>query len=333
VTTFAPTRGVPPAVDLDRPINIPSTDTAADRLFTNLLKACGALVLLLLVAMVVFLVANGWDTLHKEGIHFFTHQVWSYGRSEFGVGSLLLGSIAIAVVGVVLALPVSLATALMINEYAPPRVRPVLTSIVDVLATVPSIIYAFWGVEIVTYIQAPWARWICRYFGFVPIFRSPQPGQDLSAFGKSVFATGLVVSLTLIPIITSVSREVMAQTPRDACEAALGLGGSKWGMVTNVILPFARNGILGAAVLAFGRGIGETMIPTLMLSGGGIITAKIMGPNGLDSVAQQITVNFTEVGRLPESALILAGLMLLVVTLLVGAVARTILTRASAGLR
>jgi phosphate transport system permease protein len=331
MTTIASGTGLTTSAEFDRPVTIPSTDSKADKVFRSLLRASAALVLVLLAATGTFLAVNGWQSLHRVGIHFITANAWDPTRVQFGVGSLIIGSIAIAVVAVALAFPVSLATALMINEYAPARIRPILTSTVDVLATVPSIIYGFWGLEVVTYIQAPWARWICRYFGFVAFFRSPSPGQSPTSFGKSIFATALVCTLTLIPIITSVSREVMAQAPRDACEAALGLGGTRWGMVTNVILPFSRNGIVGAGLLAFGRGLGETMIVALMLSPANIITAKIMGPNGLGSIAGQITNSFVDSNPLTESALILAGLCLLLVTLLVGAMARVVLVRSSSG--
>jgi phosphate transport system permease protein len=327
MTTLSPP-GPRLGVDTDRPVTIPSTDTRADQVFRSLLRASGTIVLILLVLTGAFLAVNGSHALDKVGFGFFTSPTWDPTRVQFGVGSLLLGSIAIALVAVVLAFPVSLAAALMINEYAPVRLRAVLVSIVDVLACVPSIIYGFWGLEVVTYIQEPWARWICDNFGFVPIFRTPPlagPGQ----FGKSIFATGLVCSLTLIPIITSVSREVMAQAPRDACEAALGLGGTRWGMVTNVILPFSRNGIVGAGLLALGRGLGETMIVALMLSAGNNLTSHIMGPNGLGSIAAEITNNFVDSNPLTESALIAAGLCLFLVTLLVGAIARVVLVRSS----
>ena len=148
---------------------------------------------------------------------------------------LLVGSWAIAIVGLLVALPVSLAMALMINEYAPVWARSWLISFVDALATVPSIVYGLWGYELFSNWQEGPAGWIAHHFAFVPILRSP----SAEGFGPSVFATGLVCALTIIPIITSIVREVMGQVPSDVCEAALGLGGTKWGMITDVILPFS----------------------------------------------------------------------------------------------
>ena len=140
-------------------------------------------------------------------------------------------------------------------------------------------------------------------------FRScglPSPGQ----YVKSIFACGLICAVTIIPIITSVSREVMSQAPRDVCEAALGLGRTRWGMVTDVILPFSRNGILGAILLGLGRGLGETMIVVLVLSQGDHLTSALMGPGGLGSIAAEITENFVAGSPITKSALILLGLVL-----------------------
>ena len=131
------------------------------------------------------------------------------------------------------------------------------------LATVPSIVYGFWGLLLVSNLQAAPAKWLVDHAELRPHLPDARvPGE----YVKSIFACGLICAVTIIPIITSISREVMAQAPRDVCEAALGLGGTRWGMVTDVILPFSRNGILGAVLLGIGRGLGETMIVVLVLS-------------------------------------------------------------------
>jgi phosphate transport system permease protein len=241
--------------------------------------------------------------------------------------SLLVGSIAIALIAVAIAAPISLATALMINEYAPRQLKPVLTAVIDLLATVPSIVYGFWGLLLISDLQAAPARWLVDHASFVPIFRTPSPGL----YVKSIFACGLICAVTIIPIITSISREVMAQAPRDVCEAALSLGGTRWGMVTDVILPFSRNGILGAVLLGIGRGLGETMIVVLVLSQGNHLTSALMGPGGLGSIAAQITENFVASSVITKSALILLGLVLFATTLAINVVARLIVERSSEG--
>jgi phosphate transport system permease protein len=191
------------------------------------------------------------------------------------------------------------------------------------LATVPSIVYGFWGLILISPAQAAPARWLAQHLGFVPLLRTPSPGFYI----KSIFACGLICAVTIIPIITSISREVMAQAPRDVCEAALGLGGTRWGMVTDVILPFSRNGILGAILLGIGRGLGETMIVVLVLSQANHLTPDILGPNGLGSIAKEITDNFVVSSVITKSGLILLGLILFMTTLAVNVVARLIVQR------
>jgi phosphate transport system permease protein len=203
----------------------------------------------------------------------------------------------------------------------------VLTAVVDLLATIPSIVYGFWGLELVSGLQAAPAKWLSDHAGFVPIFRTPSPGF----YVKSIFACSLICAVTIIPIITSISREVMAQAPRDVCEAALGLGGTRWGMVTEVIFPFSRNGILGAILLGIGRGLGETFIVVLVLSSGNHLTSALLGPGGLGSIAREITDNFSAGDPITKSGLILLGLILFLTTLAVNIVARLVVERSGNG--
>jgi phosphate transport system permease protein len=189
-------------------------------------------------------------------------------------------------------------------------------------------VYGFWGLLLVSNLQAAPARWLVAHASFVPILRTPSPDQ----YVKSIFACGLICAVTIIPIITSISREVMAQTPRDVCEAALGLGSTRWGMVTDVILPFSRNGILGAILLGIGRGLGETMIVFLVLSQGNHLTWALMGPGGLGSIAAEITENFVASSVITKSGLILLGLVLFLTTLVINIVARLVVQRSNKSL-
>ena len=326
MSTVAPPLAPYQATDVDDvPVELHRKPVGADRMFNGVLASASAIVLILMVATVGFLIAKGWSALHQAGLGLITDQTWSPDSHHFGMMSLLAGSVAIAILAVAIAAPISIALALMINEYAPRFLKPWLTGVVDMLATVPSIVYGFWGLLLISNIQAAPARWLVTHANFVPFFRTAAPGQ----YVKSIFACGLICCVTIIPIITSVSREVMAQTPRDVCEAALGLGATRWGMVTDVILPFSRNGILGAILLGVGRGLGETMIVVLVLSQGNHLTSALMGPGGLGSIAAQITENFVASSVITKSALILLGLVLFVTTLLINVVARLIVERSN----
>jgi phosphate transport system permease protein len=325
MTMLAPSSTTSPSSYEDVPIDLTRKPVGADRIFNGILGAASAIVLVLLAASVVFLFKYGFTALREAGIGLVTDPTWSPDSHHFGMLSLLVGSIAIALLAVLIAAPISLCLALMINEYAPRRLKPWLTGTVDMLATVPSIVYGFWGLLLVSNLQAAPARWLVAHASFVPIFRTAAPGQ----YVKSIFACGLICCVTIIPIITSVSREVMAQTPRDVCEAALGLGATRWGMVTDVILPFSRNGILGSVLLGVGRGLGETMIVVLVLSQGNHLTSALMGPGGLGSIAAEITENFVASSVISKSGLILLGLVLFMTTLVINIVARLIVERSN----
>ena len=240
---------------------------------------------------------------------FFTGTVWSTPIHP-GVLGILVGSVLIAVIAITVALPIALSIALMINEYAPPQLRAWLTGLVDLLAVVPSIVFGFWGLEALnSYVHAPVA-WIAEHLGFIPIFRTTEPGN----YSDSVFVCGLIVAIMIIPVVASVSREVMAQAPRDACEAALGLGGTRWGTITDVILPFARNGIVGGTLLGISRALGETMAVVLVLSSSNVVSKAILGPGNGD-VAKQIADTFPVSDIHSQSELTLAGLTLFATTL------------------
>jgi phosphate transport system permease protein len=326
--TMLTSRPSTPEVEYD---DVPRTlllkPTGADRTFNAILAGSSAIVLTVLAGLVVYLFWFGFHALRAGGFGLFTDLAWNPDAGQFGMLPLLVGSIAIALLGVAIAAPISLSTALMINEYGPRRLKPWLTAVIDLLATVPSIVYGFWGLLVVSNLQAAPAKWLVDHAGFVPILRTPSPGR----YTQSIFACGLICAVTIIPIITSISREVMAQAPRDVCEAALGLGGTRWGMVTEVILPFGRNGILGALLMGFGRGLGETMIVVLVLSPANHLTSALMGPDGLGSIALQITDNFVTSSPIAQSALILLGLVLFITTLGVNMLARLVVQRPNSG--
>jgi phosphate transport system permease protein len=324
MTTFAP----PPDVAVDAalvdetPIRLEQRLTGMDRGFRVLLATSGAIVLAVLVAILVFLTAHSWWALTTFKWDFFKGTVWSTPIHP-GVLGILVGSVLIALVAIIVGLPVSLAVALMINEYASPKLRGWLTALVDLLAVVPSIVFGFWGLEALNrYVHTP-VSWIAEHLGFIPIFRTTEPGN----YSDSVFVCGLIVAIMITPTVASVSREVMAQAPRDACEAALGLGGTRWGTITDVILPFARGGIVGATLLGISRALGETIAVVLVLSSNNVVSKAILGPGNGD-VAKQIADTFPVSDIHSQSELCLAGLTLFATTLLFSLGGRLVARRA-----
>jgi len=243
---------------------------------------------------------------------------------SYGMLGILQGTVTIATMALVIALPVSIALALMINEYAPRWARRTLTSVIDLLAVLPSILYGLWGLLVLGPEIDGTTRWLATHLDFIFLFEVP-PGSPI---GNSIFLCGIVVGIMVVPICTSVAREVMSQAPRDVCEASLALGGTKWGTITDVILPFARNGILGGALLGLGRALGETVAVLLILAQTNTVHWQILTPGG-GQIPALIAKDFQTVPPLSQSALTLAGLLLFTTILVLNILARRVVMRAS----
>jgi phosphate transport system permease protein len=307
----------------DLPITPADRPTFGDRVFRGAATA-GAFSALVIVGVFVFYLVNeSRPAFAQTGIiDFFTESTWNGSVGEFGVFGMLVGSIIVAVLAVSLAVPLAIGMALFVNEYAPERVARVLTTAIDLLAAIPSLIFGMWGLIALDRQLVPVARWFGDHLVAIPIFRI----DDGASIGRSAFVAGVVVGFMMVPIVTSVSREVMARAPRDQCEGALALGGTRWGMIKAVILPFARSGIIGGALLGFGRALGETIAVLLVIQQIYDINWHVL-ETGVGSVAAHIASLFGEATPLERSGLIAAGLALFLLTFLVNLVARSITRR------
>jgi len=311
----------------DVPRQIKSRPTPGDRAFRVLATVATSVSFLIVALTFIFLVRRAWPALQSSGIwDFFTTSVWGPSVGTFGVRGLLLGSIVIATVALFIGVPLSLAMALFINEYAPARVRSILTGTIDLLAALPSLLFGIWGAYALQPVLLPVARWISDHLSAIPLLRTDTPRGRLDQFTQSSFIAGVVVGLMVIPIITSVSRDVMAQVPREQCEGALALGGTRWGMIRTVILPFGRSGIVGSIVLGFGRALGETIAVALIIKSTIDVNWNLL-LGGQGSIPAYIVTKFSEAGGPEISGLVGAGLALFVVTFLVNLGARFIVNR------
>jgi phosphate transport system permease protein len=323
----APEQDVAPIVvdeDADVPKRPSTRPTPGDRVFRILATAAASVSLIIVGLTFIFLVKESEPALSSSGIFdFFTTNTWNASAGQFGVLGLLVGTMIIATIAMIIALPLAVAMAIFINEYAPTRVRQVMTSLIDLLAALPSLLFGLWGLRALQNQQVFTARWLATHLAAIPIFN---PSTSAPAFVESSFVAGLVVGLMILPIITSVSRDVMAQVPRDQCEGALALGGTRWGMIRTVILPFGRSGIIGAALLGFGRALGETIAVALIISLVFKANFHVL-ERGAGSIAALIATRFGEAGALERSALVAAGLALFLLTFGVNLIARRIVSR------
>lgn len=310
----------------DVPVRPATRATKGDRVFRGIATAATSFCLIIVGLTFVFLVNESRPALEATGVwSFFTTSVWNPTVGKFGVLGLLEGTLIISAIAMVVGLPLALAMALFINEYAPARIRPFLTSIVDLLAALPSLLFGMWGFFALQGQLQPVARFLTGHFSAIPFLELSRPSATLA---QSSFVAGVVVGIMILPIITSVSRDVMAQVPREQCEGALALGGTRWGMIREVILPYGRNGIAGAALLGFGRALGETIAVALIVAPVFKANTHIL-ERGAGSIAAMIAVRFGEAGSLERSGLIAAGLALFLLTLVVSLVARRIVARST----
>jgi len=303
----------------------------ADTAYRAVARASGVLTLTLMALIGLFLVIRSWDALHAIGWSFFTTSAWFPETGVFGVWGALLGTFLIAIIALVLAVPVAICAALFVTEYAPARLRRPLTSFIDVLAAIPSIIYGLWGRAYLEPKAIYLSRWIGTHFGFLPFFKTDEP-HNVGSYSASTFIAGMVVALMIVPICTAVMREVFAQAPAGEKEGALALGGTRWGVIKTVVLPFGRGGIIGGSMLGLGRALGETIAVTLLIS-------PLFDPHSLThvlhsggiSIASLIALKFSESNDFGISALMAAGLTLFVITLIVNALAGIIVARSRSG--
>ncbi len=326
-----PVRATTPSDEFtDEPFRPRTTPTPGDRVFRGLCATMASISLAIVLAIAWFLVDKSRPAFQHSGIvDFFTKSYWLQYTGKFGVLGLLENTVLISLVALVVGVPVALALAVFINEYAPSRARSVMTATIDLLAAVPSIIFGLWGawaLEHGTPIQHL-SRFFSDHFSVFPFMRA---GPN-ATFGYSTFAAGLVVGIMIVPIVCSISRDVMAQVPREQCEGALALGSTKWGMVRDVILPFGRSGIVGAVILGLGRALGETIAILFIVTQVTKVNTHILTA-GSGSVASTIANYFDSATTLGESGLVAAGLALFILTFLVNLAARIIVSRKSSWL-
>jgi phosphate transport system permease protein len=307
----------------DVPMTPAGNHTPGDRVFRALSTAAACVSLVIIGGTLIFLIDRARPAFRTSGVwDFFTTSIWNPAAGRFGVLGLLEGTLIIATIAMVIAVPLAIGMALFINEYAPVRLRRVLTTMVDLLAALPSLLFGIWVLNSLQQHMAPVSRFLSNHLSVLPFMHI----RSGSAVTGSSFIAGVVVAVMILPIVTSVSRDVMAQVPREQCEGALALGGTRWGMIRSVILPFARSGIVGAAILGFGRALGETIAVAIVISPiVGVNTHILQG--GASSIASHIAVHFGEATPIERSGLIAAGLALFLLTFFVSFLARYVVAR------
>jgi len=325
-----------PAARVDAvPRKLTARLSASDRAFRGIARGGGVLVLVLLGLVGTFLFYRASQALHKAGWSFLTTQTWNPNGGGFGIAAVIIGTILIAIVAVVVAVPLSLGTALYISEYAPRAVQRFLVMIVDLMAAVPSVVYGLWGAFLLQWRVVSVSRWINDWFGWIPIFKVTGVARDATQptatyYTASTFIAGLVVALMITPIASSIMREAFSQAPPGEREGAYALGATRWGMIRAVVLPFGAGAMIGGTMLGLGRALGETIAVVMIISPVYAIQPHIL-EHGTSSISALIASQYLEATPFAVSALMAAGLALFALTLVVNVIAAVIVSRSRSG--
>ncbi len=294
----------------------------AESLFRWFTTASGATVLVIIVAIATFLIVEAVPAIRADKANFLTYPGWDPDADppKFGIGPLVWGTALSSFFALLIAVPVALGIALCLSHYAPRRLAAAFGFVVDLLAAVPSIVFGLWGRDYFYYPVHDFSQWLHRYFGWIPLFGNDGP------YGRSVLLGALVLAIMVLPIVTSLSREVFRQTPTTNEEAALALGATRWEMIRTAVLPYGRPGLIASVMLGLGRALGETIALALVLPSTFVLGWDVLGPHG-NSIAANIANKFGEAGSIGRPALIASGLVLFAITLIVNMAARFIVYR------
>jgi phosphate transport system permease protein len=309
--------------------------SASDHVFHGVARAGGITVLVLLGLVGTFLAYRGFEALKKAGWSFLTTQVWNPNGGGFGIAAVIVGTILIALVAVVIAIPLAIGTALFISEYAPRRLQLLLITTINLMAAVPSVIFGLWGAFLLQWRLVSLARWINDWFGWIPIFRVSGVPRDSAnwsptSYTSSTFMAGVVVALMITPIASSIMREAFSQAPPGEREGAYALGATRWGMIRSVVLPFGKGAVIGGTMLGLGRALGETIAVVMIISPVFAIQPDIL-EHGTSSISALIASHYSESTPFEVSALMAAGLALFALTLAVNFIAAVIVSRSRSG--
>lgn len=299
----------------------------ADKIFYGISRAAAYSAIGIVALVLFFLVWQAFPTFASQGFGFLTGSKWN-GASKhptFQIFPMLWGSILISAIGAITAVPMGLALAYFIEFVAGKRLSAVATSIVDLLAALPSVIIGLWGMLVFTPVAVEWSKIIHKYLGFIPIFTNKS-----GTFAGSPFIAGWIVAVMIVPIITSVTREIFSRIDKDLINGAIGLGAGRAAIFSRIIMPTASGGVIGGVLLGIGRALGETVAIYFVLT----MTFKtnwyqvLEGRGG--SIASFIVSQFGEADSRTISALMAAGVVLFVFSLLINFVANAIVARSTA---
>ncbi|MCO5103004.1 MAG: phosphate ABC transporter permease subunit PstC [Burkholderiaceae bacterium] len=297
----------------------------ADRLFALLAHGAAWLTLAALVGILISLAMGAWPAIHAFGLGFLTNSVWDPVQNEYGGLVMIYGTLATSVIALLIAVPVSFGIALFLTELSPGWLRRPLGTAIELLAAVPSIVYGMWGLMVfgpilATWVQAP----LQKLFAGVPYLGALVSGPPV---GIGILSAGIILAIMIIPFISAVMRDVFEVTPTLLKESAYGLGSTTWEVVSKVVLPYTKTGVLGGIMLGLGRALGETMAVTFVIGNMNQLDSVSLFA-AANSITSALANEFAEAGEgLHQASLIYLGLVLFFITFVVLGLSKILLLR------
>jgi phosphate transport system permease protein len=292
-----------------------------DLLFRSVTYTFVAVVLLAVVGIAWVLISNSWTTITAFGFSFLSNEAFDPVHNSYGVRPAIFGTLVTSAFAIIFAVPLAVGTAIFLVDFCPRPLRAPLAFLVDTIAAIPSVVIGLWGLLImVPWLQLTGGPWLQQHLGFLPFFQGTPQG-----FG--ILAAGLLLTIMILPIITAISREVMLVVPVAQREALLALGATRWEVIRHAVLPFARAGITGGAILGLGRALGETIAVTMVIGNQATQPSLHLFDTGY-TLSSVIANQFGEATPGPfRSAVIEAGLILLILTLITNILARVLIAQ------
>ena len=290
-----------------------------DRFFKWLTMAMAASVGILAILVSFSLYQGSRLAIQKFGVGFLASSAWDPVQEQYGALPFIFGTVVSSLLALLIAVPLGVGTAVFLTELAPPRIRQPIVSVIEMLAAIPSVIFGLWGI----FVMIPWLRAhlfpsLQQTLGFLPLFKGP-------IYGVSMLAAGIIIAIMILPIITSVSREILRSVPDLQREAAYGLGATRWEVTRIAVLSYAKRGLFGAAILGLGRALGETMAVTMVIGNRPEIAASLFAPGY--TLASVIANEFSEATTdVYLSALFEIGLVLFGVTIITNILAQLLIS-------
>ena len=322
------------SAEIPAPREITTKPRVSDKIFRGVVTTGGLSSLVILGLILIYLTYQGFDVLKSQGFGFISTSAWQIvlddsgkldpAQTTFGIAAMLVGTMICATIAILIAVPISVLTALYLSFYAPASIRKFMVAIIDLMAAFPSVLFGIWGFFVLMPSVEYWGKLLHKYLGFLPFFK-----MEVPVYTRSPFVAGVVLAIMIIPIVTSISREIFGQTPLDRIQAAYALGATRWAMIKAVVIPYGRSGVVGGAMLGLGRAMGETVaVYTVLNIVYQINWHVLIGAGG--NVASMILLKFGEAGDEEIKALMAAGLVLFILTLIVNSIADLIVKSSGA---